>query len=157
MTGGASRKDGCSKCQSSIARKQSGTARKWTMKISYSKYRAEKIEYNGIKFASKKEWRRYVVLKEMEDRGEIQNLRLQVPYELIPAVYKDEEKQLKTKVKTVTKCVQRAIHYVADFVYTKDGEEIVEDVKGGRATVTKEYLLKKKMMFAIKGIQIKEV
>lgn len=152
--GGASRKDGCSKRQSSTARKQSGIVERWTMKISYSKYRAEKIEYNGIKFASKKEWRRYVVLKEMEDKREIQNLRLQVPYELIPAVYKDEEKQLKTKVKIVKKLVQRAVHYVADFVYDKDGETIVEDTKGMR---TAEYKLKKKMMLALKGIQIKEV
>ena len=127
------------------------------MKWNTSKYRAEKITFDGITFASKKEGMRYVVLKQQEKDGLISNLRLQVPYELIPAIYKDEEKQLKTKSKMVRKLVQRAVHYVADFVYEKDGETIVEDVKGGRATQTAEYKLKKKMMFALKGIQIKEV
>ena len=127
------------------------------MKWRTSKYRAEKITFDGITFASKKEGMRYVVLKQQEKDGLISNLRLQVPYELIPAIYKDEEKQLKTKSKMVRKLVQRAVHYVADFVYDKDGETIVEDVKGGRATQTAEYKLKKKMMLALKGIQIKEV
>lgn len=127
------------------------------MKWRTSKYRAEKITFDGITFASKKEGMRYVVLKQQEKDGLISNLRLQVPYELIPAIYKDEEKQLKTKSKIVRKLVQRAVHYVADFVYDKDGETIVEDVKGGRATQTAEYKLKKKMMLALKGIQIKEV
>lgn len=66
-----------------------------------------------------------------------------------------EEKQLKTKVKMVQRCAQRAVHYIADFVYKdKEGNEVVEDTKGMR---TKEYLLKKKMMRALLGIQIKEV
>lgn len=124
------------------------------MKWRTSKYRAEKITFDGITFASKKEGMRYVVLKQQEKDGLISNLRLQVPYELIPAIYKDEEKQLKTKSKMVKRLVQRAVHYVADFVYDKDGETIVEDTKGMR---TAEYKLKKKMMLALKGIQIKEV
>ena len=63
--------------------------------------------------------------------------------------------QLKTKTKQVQKLVQRATYYVADFVYKDaEGNEVVEDVKGFR---TAEYLLKKKMMRALLGIQIKEV
>ena len=77
-----------------------------------------------------------------------------VPFELIPAIYKDEIVQLKTKVKIKKKCVQRATTYVADFVYLQDGKTIVEDTKGFR---TKEYELKKKMMRAFLGIEIKEI
>ena len=119
-----------------------------------SKYGNKKVTIDGISFDSKKEARYYLLLRQREKDGEISNLRLQVPYELIPAVYKEETIQLKTKSKTVMKCIQRAIHYVADFVYTKDGEEIVVDTKGFQ---TEGYKLKKKMMLAFKGIEITEV
>ena len=76
----------------------------------------------------------------------IHNLRLQVKYELLPAIYEEKEVQLKTKTKLVKKCIQQATNYIADFVYEKDGETFVIDVKGIR---TKEYLLKKKMMLAL--------
>lgn len=119
-----------------------------------SKYHNKKVEYDGITFDSKKEKNRYVVLKLLQQSGEISDLKLQVPFELIPAVHETIEVQLKTKVKYVEKCVQRAVHYIADFVYIKDGQKVVEDTKGFR---TKEYELKKKMMRAFFGIQIKEV
>lgn len=120
-----------------------------------SKYRNKKATYNGMTFDSKKEMYRYIRLKSMQEEGLISDLRMQVPYEIIPAVYEEETVQMKTKVKTVTKCVQRAVHYLADFVYKdKDGNEVVEDAKGMR---TEKYLLKKKMMRAFLGISIKEV
>lgn len=87
-------------------------------------------------------------------QGIISDLRLQVPFELIPAIYEDEIVQLKTKTKVKKRCIQRATTYIADFVYTQDNKTIVEDVKGFR---TKEYELKKKMMRALLGIEIKEV
>ena len=91
----------------------------------------------------------------MQEEGLISELRLQVPIEIIPPVYDTIEVQLKTKVKQVQKLVQKAAHYVADFVYKdKDGNEIVEDTKGFR---TKEYLLKKKIMRAYLGITINEI
>ena len=120
-----------------------------------SKYGNKKATYNGMTFDSKKEMYRYIRLKSMQEEGLISDLRMQVPYEIIPAVYEEETVQMKTKVKTVTKCVQRAVHYLADFVYKdKDGNEVVEDAKGMR---TEKYLLKKKMMRAFLGISIKEV
>lgn len=119
-----------------------------------SKYHNKKVEYDGITFDSKKEKNRYVVLKLLQQSGEISDLRLQVPFELIPAIYVQQEKKLKTKVKIVDICVQRAVRYIADFVYIKDGEKIVEDVKGYR---TKEYLRKKSLMKKIYEIEIKEV
>lgn len=120
-----------------------------------SKYRNKKVAFDGITFDSKKEMYRYIRLKSMQEEGSISDLRLQVPYVLIPAIYEDEIVTLKTKTKVVKKCVQQAVKYVADFVY-KDhyGYEIVEDTKGMR---TEGYLLKKKMMRAFLGITIKEV
>lgn len=120
-----------------------------------AKYGSKKVAFDGLEFDSKKEMYRYIRLKSMQEEGLISDLRMQVPYEIIPAVYEEETVQLKTKVKIVTKCVQRAAYYVADFVYKdKDGNEVVEDAKGMR---TEKYLLKKKMMRAFLGISIKEV
>ena len=119
------------------------------------KYGNKKAICNCIQFDSRKERDRYRKLTMLEQAGEISDLRLQVPYELIPAIYEQHEVQLKTKTKTVSKCIQRPVKYVADFVYLdKEGNEIVEDAKGMR---TKEYILKKKMMRALLGITIQEV
>lgn len=120
-----------------------------------SKYGNKKAKANGKVFDSKKERSRYYTLQVLEKAGEISDLRMQVPFEIIPAVYETVQVKLKTKTKQVQKLVQRAAHYVADFVYKdKDGNEVVEDAKGFR---TKEYELKKKMMRAFLGITIKEV
>lgn len=122
--------------------------------MAYRKYNNKKVEYEGIVFDSLKEKRRYCQLQIMEKGGIISDLRLQVPFELIPAVYEDEVIQMKTKSKVKKRCVQRATTYVADFVYKRDGKTIVEDTKGFR---TKEYELKKKMMRAFLGIIINEI
>lgn len=120
-----------------------------------SKYGNRKAKARGKVFDSTMERSRYYTLSMLEKAGEISDLRMQVPYELIPAIYETQEVQLKTKTKQVQKLVQRAIYYVADFVYKDtEGNEVVEDVKGFR---TAEYRLKKKMMRALLGIQIKEV
>ena len=123
-------------------------------KPSKSKYHAKKVTFDGITFDSKKEGLYYLKLRDMERRGEISNLRLQVPFELIPAIYENEIVHMKTKDKVVRKCVQKAVHYIADFVYEKDGEEYVVDTKGIRLG---EYILKKKMMYALLGKTIIEV
>lgn len=122
--------------------------------VSYHKYHSKRVEYEGKVFDSLKEKRRYCQLQLLLKQGIISDLRLQVPFELIPAIYEDEIVQLKTKTKVKKRCIQRATTYIADFVYTQDNKTIVEDVKGFR---TKEYELKKKMMRAFLGIEIKEV
>ena len=119
-----------------------------------NKYHAHKVNICGIEFDSKKEGMRWLLLKDMERRGEISGLRRQVPYELLPAIYRDEVVHLKTKDKTEKRLVQRAVHYIADFVYTKDGKQVVEDTKGVRLP---EYILKKKMMLALLGITVTEI
>ena len=127
-----------------------------------SKYGAKKVVVDGIRFDSEKEGKRYKTLREMEERGEISDLQMQKEYELLPAIYHEETvvKHLKTKDKVETKrvCDQRAVTYKADFVY-KDalGTEVVEDVKGSKFTITKEFKLKEKMMFALLGIRIRIV
>ena len=124
-----------------------------------NKFGNKRVTVDGIRFDSKKEAKFYLFLREAEKKGEISDLRLQVPYELIPAIYEDQVIHLKTKDKVVTKCVQKAVYYVADFVYTETatGEEHVIDVKGGKATITKEFLLKKKMLKYLCNIDIEIV
>lgn len=120
------------------------------------KYHNKKTEVDGILFDSRKEADYYIKLKARLHTGQISNLQLQVPFELLPSIWKDELKHLKTKDKIVRKCMQKAVNYIADFVYTDNstGAEVVVDVKGVK---TKEYRLKKKMMLALKGIEITEV
>ena len=120
------------------------------------KYRNKKTEVDGILFDSKKEADYYIKLKVRLHTGQISNLQLQVPFELLPSIWKEELKHLKTKDKVVRRCMQKAVNYIADFVYTDNstGAEVVVDVKGVK---TKEYRLKKKMMLALKGIEITEV
>lgn len=107
-----------------------------------TKYGNEKTEVDGIVFDSQKEANRYRELKMLEKAGEISGLKLQEKYELIPAIYEDGVR------------IQRAVYYVADFVYRENGEEIVEDVKGMKTEV---YKLKKKLMRWRYGIEIREV
>ena len=84
-----------------------------------SKYHNEVVVVEGITFDSKGEYRRWCFLKLMEQAGEIHNLRYHVKYELIPAITEDVVVHLKTKDKIVTKTVQSARYYEADFVYIK--------------------------------------
>ena len=115
------------------------------LKTKQNKYRNKKVIIDGIEFDSQKEGNRYKELKLLERSNEIRNLRLQVKFELQPSF----------KIGNKT---HREIIYIADFTYTgKDGNVVVEDVKGCKAIRTKEYILKRKL-FAYKfGIEIKEI
>ena len=115
------------------------------------------VDQGGIRWDSEKEFYRYVMLRKAEADGRIQGLQRQVVYTLLPAITEEHTVQLKTKTKTVIKTVQQPVTYRADFVYTKDGQQIVEDVKGSPRMLTPEYLLKKKMMRALLGITIREI
>lgn len=105
-----------------------------------SKYHAKRTSVDGITFDSKREADRYLVLKSMEEDGAIEDLRRQVRYELVPAFDVDGKHY-------------RPVFYVADFVYVKDGKEVVEDVKGMR---TDTYRLKSKLFARRYGKVIKE-
>lgn len=105
-----------------------------------SKYRARKTVVDGIQFDSAKEAKRYTKLRDMEMAGEIQELRLQVPFEILPSFECDGVKY-------------RGMKYIADFVYYRNGVRVVEDVKGAK---TPEYRMKKKLMAYMNHINIKE-
>lgn len=108
-----------------------------------TKYGNKKTVVDGIEFASKWEAERYVTLRTMELAGIISDLRLQVPFELIPAQKRRDG------------TTERACSYVADFVYRdRAGAEIVEDTKG---VETKEFRIKRKLMLYVHGIEIREV
>ena len=47
----------------------------------------------------------------------------------------------------------RPVTYIADFVYHEGKKEIVEDVKGYQTDV---YKLKKRLMWVVHGIEIRE-
>lgn len=106
-----------------------------------SKYNARKFSFRGEEFDSIKEYTRYRELLFLAVGGKIRNLRRQVKYELVPAQYVDG------------KCVERALSYIADFVYEDESGEVVEDVKGFK---TPEYIIKRKLMLYLKGIRVRE-
>jgi hypothetical protein len=99
-----------------------------------NKYNAHKVELDGMTFASKLEARRYQVLCDLQQNGQISNLLMQVRFDL-------------------NVNGQKICAYIADFQYTEDGQTVVEDAKGRK---TKEYQIKKKLMLACYGIAIKE-
>ncbi len=102
-----------------------------------AKYGNKKVSIDGKKFDSKAEGARYVELKRLQEGGVISGLKTQEEFAL--------------PVNGVLVC-----KYLADFCYVdSDGNRVVEDVKGG--PVTQVYALKKKLMKAIHGIEIKEV
>lgn len=118
-----------------------------------SKYNNRKAEYydpqlkKTITFDSEKERDYYLILKDREKRGEITNLKRQVPIEIQEAFTDSKGNKI------------RAINYIADFTYSdvKEGKYYgdyhIIDTKGMRTEV---YKLKKKLL-AYKGIYIEEV
>lgn len=101
-----------------------------------SKYRNIRTTVDGIKFASKKEARRYAELALLQKAGRIHNLFCQRPFPLaVNGVALGK--------------------YVADFTYSEvpSGRYVVEDVKGFRTPI---YRLKAKLMLALHGVKISE-
>lgn len=121
-----------------------------------AKYGNKKIVADGITFDSKKEYQRYCELKLLEKAGVISDLRLQVPYELVPPQYEYYERYGKNgkRLKDGKRTIEQSVVYKADFVYTENGETIVEDTKGFR---TLDYKIKRKLMLYVHGVRIREV
>ena len=96
------------------------------------KFNAIRTEIDGIKFASKKEAKRYHDLKCMQKEGGILFFLRQVP------IY-----------------IPGGIKYVCDFqVFWTDGSVTFEDVKGFK---TDTYILKKKLVEHNYPIEIQEL
>lgn len=121
------------------------------------KYHNKKIKVDGIIFDSKKEAVRYKELKILEKAGIIHDVQRQVKYILIPAQY-EHTSGIYSKGKNKGspkkgKLIERECAYYADFVYTENGETVVEDTKGVK---TPEYIIKRKLMLYVHNIKIKE-
>ena len=122
----------------------------------YHKVRTQRTLEDGgkVDFDSKKEARRYDELMAMLRAGQIRDLKLQPQFTIQEAYTTPEGQRV------------RAIRYQADFSYERatepdcNGEihwlRVVEDVKS-RATKTRVYEIKKKLLREKLGIEIREV
>ena len=108
-----------------------------------NKYHNRKIVREGETYDSVKEYRRAKELELLEKSGGIKDLKRQVRFEVIPSQRGEDGK-----------VAERAVTYVADFVYFEGDKLIVEDTKGFR---TKDYIIKRKLMRYLLGINIREV
>lgn len=129
---------------------------RWTR--TKNKYHAKKTVREGQMFDSKREAKRYTELLILQRVGKISDLRTQVEYELIPAQREPDTVGSRGGIKR-GKVIERAIKYVADFVYRdEDGTEIVEDAKGykdGQAYAV--FVIKRKLMLYTHHIHVREV
>ena len=92
-----------------------------------NKFNAKKQIYKGMKFDSKKELTRYLVLEQMQKNNYISELEL---HPMIPLIVNGI----------------KIGRYTADFKYkNNNGEVIIEDVKS-KITKTRDYILRKKIL-----------
>jgi hypothetical protein len=112
-------------------------------KTKRSKFGAVRTEAGGRTFASAKEAYRYMDLAMMQAAKQITALEVQPEY---PLYVTPSDALARVNVGT----------YRADFRYIQDGKPVVEDVKS-KATATPLYRLKKKIVEALYGIEIREV
>lgn len=124
----------------SAGRKEAVPQKPSTTAPKQSKYRNKKVKVGGAVFDSQGEYGRWCELELLEKSGVISGLRRQVPFVVIPPLCMDGRHV-------------QATTYRADFVYQEAGAQVVEDWKGVR---TEGYLLKRKLMFHVHGIVIRE-
>ena len=116
-----------------------------------NKYKAQPTTVDGIKFDSKREAERYGELKLLERAGEIRDLVPHPRFALAVNGFDGQDHHI---------CL-----YTADFSYfelrthgrSRRWERIVEDVKNPATARRADYVLRKKLMAAIHGIEIREV
>lgn len=100
------------------------------------KFHAVPTQVGDLKFGSRKEAARYLILREMERRGEIQNL---LPHGRVELVSNGE-----------TIC-----HFEVDFMFERDGKLCAEDTKGRKRGVPWDmYLIKAKLFHAQFGTRV---
>lgn len=127
-------------------------------KGSGSKYHNKKVlAEDGEIFDSHREYRRYMELKLLERAGEIADLKRQVPYIIIPE-HREPDTTGPRGGTRKGRLIESATRYIADFVYYEKDRggkwhQIVEDCKGMR---TDAYKIKRKLMFHVYGIRIRE-
>lgn len=105
-----------------------------------NKYRAKKVSLDGHVFDSRAEARRYAELRLMQKSDDIADLRI---HPIFPLVVNG------AKISS----------YVADFRYYDSCEDrwVIEDVKSPVTAKPPAFRMKKKLMLALYGIEVKEV
>lgn len=105
-----------------------------------NKYGAKRCEEDGYQFASLAEREHYRTLKLRALAGEIEDLEVHPAY---PFVVNE----------------QKVGRFTPDFRHREvaTGKIVVTDVKGGRATRTEAYRLRKKLFKALYGLDVTEV
>lgn len=98
-----------------------------------NKYGARKATRGMYDFDSQAEVRRFDQLCLLRDAGEITDLEVHPRFTLQPAFRRGKK-------------TERAIVYEADFGYTEQGQRVIEDVKGGKATRTAAFEIKRKLL-----------
>jgi len=117
-----------------------------------NKYHAQRTTVDGMVFDSRKEARRYQELALLEHLNKIHELERQPVFPLhVMELYRSGS-GFPIRITTVGK-------FRADFRYCDlaTGEIVVEDVKGGTATKTEAYRLRKRLAEVIHGISVREV
>lgn len=97
-----------------------------------NKYHARSVEYDGIHFDSQKECARYQELKLLERAGQITGVIVHPSFILLDSfVWRTQ--------------LIRAVTYSPDFAYTENGVNVIEEVKGGNATRTQAFEIRRKL------------
>lgn len=120
-------------------RKQNATAANLALRAAMKKphkYRAEAVTVDNIRFASKREAKRWSELKLLERAGDISRLTRQ------------------ERISLDADGGESVGHYVADFAYYRDGAFVLEDAKGARTAL---YSWKRRHVKAQYKIDITEV
>lgn len=118
--------------------------------VTTNKYHAQPVRVDGVRFASKREARRYQELVALAQAGQIRDLERQPVYPiLVPDRWTHESPE---------HLLRQVGVYTADFRYydLELGALVVEDVKSA-PTKTTAYRLRKRLVEAIHGIKIREV
>ncbi len=108
-----------------------------------SKFNSKPVEFDGIKFDSIAEYRRYGELTLLQRDGQITGLKVHPRFLLQEAFTTPDGKR------------EAQITYEGDFQYTENGRDVLEDVKGVRTEV---YKIKRKLfLMRYPGIKFVEV
>lgn len=100
-----------------------------------SKYRNQKVVYEGMQFDSQLELQRWRELVMLAAAKSITDLRRQVHYDLV------------VNGMLVTT-------YTADFEYVEGGRKVTEEVKSAGTRRARDWPLRRKLMRAVHGIDI---
>lgn len=106
--------------------------------------KSKKITIDGKAWDSTAEYERFINLSQMQKGGLITDLQTQVKFELVKSIKYSDSSRAKP-----------ALRYVADFSYIQDGKLVIEDIKGTMLENDPVFKIKRHLMLAIHGIEVK--